>query len=346
MNLDCSFEKIVLNFKQPAGTSRGVLNQKISWILSVWDRNNPTVIGQGECSVIPGLSPDYTSDDEYELMLSNFCNLLRNRKFDLTLLDEQPSIQFGFEMALLDLRNGGQQKWFDNSFSRGEKALPINGLIWMGDEKFMRVQIEKKLDDGFTCLKMKVGAIDFDKEIEILSSIRERFSKDVITLRVDANGAFSPSDALKKLERLAELDIHSIEQPIKQGHLSEMKELCNKSPLPIALDEELIGVSDFEERKKLLEYIRPQYIILKPSLVGGFNACREWIDLAESLQIGWWITSALESNLGLNAIAQFTGNYEVDLPQGLGTGGLYTTNLPAPLYIENGYLQLKSLSLF
>jgi o-succinylbenzoate synthase len=332
-----SITKHTLKFKQPSGTSRGVLHDKDSWILKLWENSNPHKIGLGEASIIKTLSPDW--GDEYEDKLkevvAHIDEIIEN---DLQTLNEFPSIYFAVEMALIDLKNGGKQVLFPSSFTQGIESIPINGLIWMGDEKFMHEQIEDKITAGFTCIKMKIGAIDFEKEIKLLQSIRKRFNPAEIELRVDANGAFSPTDALAKLKELSGLDLHSIEQPIKQGQISEMKKLCATTPLPIALDEELIGVNDIADKEDLLTQIRPQYIILKPSLIGGFKGSDEWIELAEKLNIRWWITSALESNIGLNAIAQYTFTKNNTLPQGLGTGQLYTNNFDSPLQINSGRL--------
>ena len=243
-------------------------------------------------------------------------------------------------MAWQDLAMGGKRKFYDNYFTQGN-PIPINGLIWMGKVDFMRQQIIAKLENGFTCLKLKIGAIDFATELELLASIRQEFSADEIEIRVDANGAFTPETALEKLQRLAEYDLHSIEQPIKQGQWEQMALLCEHSPIPIALDEELIGINQTKEKQELLDVIRPQYIILKPSLVGGFRASQEWIAEAEKRNLPWWITSALESNIGLNAIAQFTANTNNNLPQGLGTGQLYTNNIPSPLEVEAGQIYYR-----
>lgn len=328
------FTKATFNFKRPSGTSRGVLTEKSSWFLHVWDDKLPNIVGIGECSVIPGLSPDFSSSDAYEEKLTATC---LNIDADLT---HWPSILFGLETALLDLENGGTGVVFNNDFAAGKQKIPINGLIWMGDVDFMLQQIDKKIEEGFSTLKMKIGAINFDSEIKILQSIRKKYSKEEITLRVDANGAFSLDTALDKLTILAELDIHSIEQPITAGQWSKMHHLCMKSPLKIALDEELIGIHDSANKKKLLETIQPAFIILKPSLHGGIAGCQEWIKLAEMQNIDWWITSALESNIGLNAISQFVAEYDIQLPQGLGTGGLYTNNISSNLFVENGMISI------
>jgi o-succinylbenzoate synthase len=326
-----TFEKKTFVFKRPSGTSRGILTEKHAWFLTVFDTSNAEIKGIGECSIIPGLSPDFESFDAYEAKLTQFCS-----NPEMEDLSDWPSIQFGWESALLDLQSNGKRIYFDNSFSRGESSLPINGLIWMGDEGFMREQIEEKLQSGFSTIKMKIGAIDFETEIKLLRSIRERYSKDQITLRVDANGAFSIKDALEKLEILADLGIHSIEQPIQQGQWQAMHDLCRKTPLPIALDEELIGINTTDRKIELLETIHPQYIILKPSLHGGISGTQEWISLAKARNIPWWMTSALESNVGLEVICQLAGEYENELPQGLGTGSLYVENVPSDLTVKEG----------
>jgi o-succinylbenzoate synthase len=333
--IKANYKKYILNFKNPSGTSRGILRTKETWFIILTENGK---IGVGETGLFRGLSIDDISD--YEDKLIWVCN-----NIDLGLenllkaLYEFPSIQFGLEQAFLSLNSEDKFQLFPSQFTRGEKSIPINGLVWMGEKDFMKNQIKEKLSIGFSCIKMKIGAIDFDTEIELLKSIRKEFSPNEIELRVDANGAFNPKDALEKLKILSELEIHSIEQPIKQGQVNDMSELCAKTPLPIALDEELIGVFSSEEKKKLLKTIKPQYIILKPSLIGGFAGSKEWINLADQTNCGWWITSALESNIGLNAIAQFTDTLQSDLPQGLGTGGLFTNNFDSPLEVKNGTLQ-------
>ncbi len=326
------FYKQSFQFKRPSGTSRGVLTEKHSWMIELWNENQPNIIGVGECSIIPGLSPDFLHDTQYEAEISALCNDLSR---DLT---DFPSIQFGLETALLDLKNGGKRIIFDNDFAKGKQQLPINGLIWMGDEDFMREQIEEKIATGFSTIKLKIGAIDFDTEIKILESIRKRFDSNQIVLRVDANGAFSTEEVISKLEVLSQFGIHSIEQPIKAGQWTEMAQLCACTPIAIALDEELIGVNQLSKKTQLLETIKPQFIILKPSLHGGIMGCKEWISLAEQRNIPWWMTSALESNIGLDAICQFAAEYQNDLPQGLGTGSLYVENTPTTLTVENGMI--------
>ncbi len=333
--IKANYKKYILNFKNPSGTSRGILRTKETWFI-ILEENGKT--GVGETGLFRGLSIDDIPN--YEEKLIWVCkNINLGLENLLKALYEFPSIQFGLEQAFLSLHSEDKFELFPSQFTRGEKSIPINGLVWMGDKEFMKNQIKEKLSIGFSCIKMKIGAIDFDTEIELLKSIRKEFSSNEIELRVDANGAFNPKNALEKLEILSELEIHSIEQPIKQGQINDMAQLCAKTPLPIALDEELIGIFSFEEKKKLLKMIQPQYIILKPSLIGGFAGSKEWVNLANDTNCGWWITSALESNIGLNAIAQFTDTLQSDLPQGLGTGGLFTNNFVSPLEVSRGTLQ-------
>jgi L-Ala-D/L-Glu epimerase len=333
-----TYHKYILNFKQPSGTSRGVLKTKETWFIIIKDYGKE---GIGECGIFKGLSIDDRPD--YEEKLRWTCENINSELKDLLLeLLEFPSIQFGLEMALKSLESKNQFELFPSEFTKGTKSMPINGLIWMGTEDFMRKQIKEKIESGFKCIKMKIGAINFQSEVEILKSIRKEFSSNDIELRVDANGAFSPSEALEKLKILSDLDIHSIEQPIKHGQINEMTKLCEKTPLSIALDEELIGVFSKMKKEELLKTIKPQFIILKPTLVGGFQGSDEWIEIAENNHIGWWITSALESNVGLNAIAQYTYTKNNLLPQGLGTGSLFTNNFESPLQVNNGTLQYNS----
>ena len=327
-------KKYILDFKRPSGTSRGVMTKKETWFIVIIDGDQK---GIGECGILRGLSVDDRMD--YENKLKWTCENI-NLPLDVLLdeLIEFPSIQFGVEQAFFSLRAEKPFELFPSDFTEKEAPILINGLVWMGDESFMHQQIEQKLDAGFSCIKMKVGAIGFEKEISLLTSIRKRYLKDRIELRVDANGAFLPEDAFEKLNRLAELDLHSIEQPIKPKQWLRMAKLCANSSLPIALDEELIGVFDVTEKQKLLLTIQPQYIILKPSLIGGFKGTQEWIDLAREHNIGWWVTSALESNVGLNAIAQWTYTLNNKLYQGLGTGSLFTNNFESPLQVADGQL--------
>lgn len=325
-----SYQKYILNFKRPSGTSRGVLTEKETWLFKLEENGK---VGYGECGILRGLSADDRSDynDKIEWLSKN-CN--RDKSELLQELAEFPSIQFGFETALQSLRSANPFKLFPSDFTRGNDAIPINGLIWMGEKPFMKEQIETKLKQGFSCIKLKIGAIDFDKELELIQFIREQFPADQLEIRVDANGGFSPKEALSKLKTLNKLGLHSIEQPIQQNQPDQMAELCAKTPLPIALDEELIGKFSKSAKKETLEKIAPRYIILKPSLIGGFSGAQDWLDLAEKNNTGWWITSALESNIGLNAIAQWTYTKNTTIPQGLGTGSLYTNNIPSPLEVK------------
>ena len=335
--IKATYHKYILHFKVPSGTSRGILKTKETWFLYLEKEGN---FGIGECGLFRGLSIDDRPD--YENKLKWVCN---NIGLGLDILlsktNDFPSIQIGIEQAFLSLHSSSPFKLFVSDFTESNKAIAINGLIWMGDRQFMKDQIKEKIAQGFQCLKMKIGAIDFKSEIELLASIRKEFSIKDIELRVDANGAFKSSEALEKLKILSSYNLHSIEQPIKQGKFQEMALLCEQSPLPIALDEELIGVFDVTKKKELLHIINPQYIILKPSLVGGFKGSFEWLDIANEFDIGWWVTSALESNIGLNAIAQWTATLKSSMPQGLGTGSLFTNNFDSPLEVNNGGLYYK-----
>ena len=336
--IKAEFKKYTLNFKNPSGTSRGILRTKETYFIIL---NENDKIGIGETGLFKGLSIDDVPN--YEEKLAWACkNIKIGLQKLLFELSNYPSIQFGLEQAFLSLNSNNKFELFPSSFTKGKEAIPINGLVWMGDKSFMKSQIKDKLASGFSCIKMKIGAIDFDTEIELLTSIRKEFSSKEIELRVDANGAFLPEKALEKLKVLSELDLHSIEQPIKQGQLQEMAKLCEQTPLPIALDEELIGVFSYDDKRKVFQTVNPQYIILKPSLVGGFAGSTEWINLAEDNNSGWWITSALESNIGLNAIAQFTYTLQSNLPQGLGTGSLFTNNIQSPLEVNKGTLQYNN----
>lgn len=326
----------ILHFKQPAGTSRGTYTTRKVWYIYLSTTEYPERVGVGECAPLPKLSCDDLPD--YEQILCNACRCLEQTgELDTEALRDYPSILFGLETAL---RHYETQSWalWDTPFSRGETGIPINGLIWMGDFDRMLQQIEVKMQSGYRCIKLKIGAINFEKELALLKHIRAHYSAREIELRVDANGAFSPIDAMEKLNRLAELELHSIEQPIRAGQWEEMARLTADTPLPIALDEELIGCNTPEGKQDLLTSVRPQYIILKPSLHGGISGGNEWIAEAEKQHIGWWITSALESNIGLNAIAQWCATFRNPLPQGLGTGLLFTDNIEMPLEIRKDCL--------
>lgn len=329
-----------LEFKRPAKTSRGVYHSHKVWYVVVYSPSAPAHWGIGECAPLVDLSCDYHAD--YEQTLYQFCGRVQAsghlRDVDLR---AYPSMLFGLETAFRHFERRSFSLW-DTPFSRGEQGIPINGLIWMGGLAYMREQIEAKLRAGFRCVKLKIGSLHFDEELQLLEHIRSRYTAEQVTLRVDANGAFSVQEAPKRLQQLAALNLHSIEQPVRAGQWDAMAKLARETPLPIALDEELIGIHDLQEKKRLLQTIKPQYIILKPSLHGGISGSQEWINLAQNLGIGWWLTSALESNIGLNAIAQWCGSLGDGLPdilpQGLGTGGLYTNNIELPLDVRGDCL--------
>lgn len=332
--MKATYHKYMLEFKRPSGTSRGIMTEKETWFI-VLEENGKK--GIGECGILRGLSAD--DRDDYEEKLNWVCqNIHLGETVLWEKLIEFPSIQFGIEMAFLSLKSENPYLLFPSDFTNNSKSIAINGLVWMGEEAFMKEQIEEKLAQGFTCIKLKIGAIDFEKELQLLHFIRSHFSEKQIEIRVDANGAFGLNEALDKLIQLSGFKLHSIEQPIQKNNTDRMAELCKTPPFPIALDEELIGVFSLEKKEALLQKIMPQFIILKPSFVGGFRGTQEWITLAEKYNIGWWITSALESNIGLNAIAQWTFLQNSDMLQGLGTGALYTNNFDCPLEVLNGQL--------
>lgn len=332
--MKASYRQYMLDFKRPSGTSRGILTQKETWFLIL---ENEGKMGVGECGLLRGLSIDDRPD--YEEKLKWVCQHIHLGEEQLWFETiEFPSIQFGIEMAFKSLESKNPFELFPSDFTNSNESILINGLVWMGNKAFMKQQIQEKIEQGFKCIKLKIGAINFDEELAILRSIRENFTADEIEIRVDANGAFNSHEALDKLNQLSEFKLHSIEQPISKNNTDMMAELCKSTPFPIALDEELIGVFSVKEKEELLQKIQPQFIILKPSFVGGFRGTKEWIQLAEKLNIGWWITSALESNIGLNAIAQWTYLQKNKMPQGLGTGALYTNNFDCPLKVENGNL--------
>jgi len=357
--LQLSYQKYTLDFKFNAGTSRGILKQKDTYVLKITEGGE--LSGYGEAGPLKGLSIDDREDipDKLDQLVEELTEIrLPQTVEDIYMLAEEkagadfPSIRFALETAMIDLLNGGERMIFDNDFYRAEQKIPINGLVWMGHMEDMLLQITNKVDQGFDCIKMKVGSLDFDKECDILQYIRRKYFKKKILLRVDANGAFSEEEAMSKLSRMSDFNLHSIEQPIKPGNHLAMAKLCEESPIPIALDEELIGVFNKSEKKDLLEKINPPYIILKPTLLGGIAATMEWIELAKKMNIGWWMTSALESNIGLNAISQLAAELKVTSHQGLGTGQLYHNNFPSPLKIADGHIQyegdiwdLKSLSI-
>ncbi|MCR5078083.1 MAG: o-succinylbenzoate synthase [Prevotella sp.] len=332
----------LLHFRQPAGTSRGVYTTRRSYYITLTSGELPEVKGVGECATLPDLSCDALPDDAYELTLRQFCDdFCRTGQIDTEAMRPYPSMLFGLETAKAQLDACGSLNLFDTPFGRGEEGITINGLVWMGSFNEMYQRLEEKLQAGFHCVKLKIGAIDFQRELDLIRHIRSAFTPDQVELRVDANGGFMPENVMQRLEALAQYDIHSIEQPIRQHQWKEMARVCANAPLPIALDEELIGINDPKEKERLLDTVRPQYIILKPSLHGGMAGTREWIALAGERGIGSWITSALESNIGLNAIAQLAADIygpHVTMAQGLGTGQLFTDNVPMPLQIRGDQL--------
>ena len=327
----------LLHFLQPAGTSRGVYNTRLSFYLKLTSDEQPDVVGVGECATLPDLSCDAMPPNEYERKLRTFCDEYeRTGVIDYEAMRAYPSMLFGLETAVAQFNAKGSLNFFDTPFGRGEEGIPINGLVWMGTFEEMFERLEAKLKAGFRCIKIKIGAIDFDRELQLIRHIRSTFSRNDVELRVDANGGFTSKEALSRMEALVQYDIHSIEQPIKQHQWTEMARLCAATPLPIGLDEELIGVNERQKKIELLDTIRPQYIVLKPSLHGGMAGTEEWIQLARERNIGSWITSALESNVGLNAIAQLTASiYGTNIrhAQGLGTGQLFADNIEMPLKV-------------
>lgn len=360
-----------LHFKQPAGTSRGVYTTRHSYYLTLTSDELPGVEGVGECATLPDLSCD--AKPEYEMTLRQVCQIVEQMgRIPYDMIRAYPSITFGLETAFASFFDAAKKfleivpaegasssemlkqkgvsvpagmenltELFDSPFGRGEEGITINGLVWMGTYEEMLARLEEKLQAGFHCVKLKIGAIDFFKELDLIKRIRDVYTKEQVELRVDANGGFLPENAMSQLEALAKYDIHSIEQPIKQHQWPKMAQLCRETPLPIALDEELIGVNVRSMKQALLDTVRPQYIILKPSLHGGIYGCNEWIELANQRGIGSWITSALESNIGLNAIAHYAAKVygsNVKMPQGLGTGQLFTDNIPMPLEIRGDKL--------
>jgi o-succinylbenzoate synthase len=337
--LKFSIAYLPLQFKFDAKTSRGVIKTKPTYFVKIFDEKNSQIFGIGECSTLEGLSIDYIPD--YEQVLIELCKEFTISNTPAKFLGQQylkkyPSILFGLETAWYDFQNGGKREIILSNFFTKNNPIEINGLVWMGDKEFMFNQLREKIQEGYKCIKLKIGGINFDEECSILEYIRKNFSPSQITLRLDANGAFLPNEALDKLKQLSQYQIHSIEQPIKVHQWDRMKELCLNSPIPIALDEELIDIQHLEKKEELLKYIQPQYIILKPSLVGGYVSSQEWIKLADNQKIGYWFTSALESNIGLNAISQLAASYPISIPQGLGTGQLYHQNILSPLDVKEG----------
>ncbi len=322
----CSYR---LDLRFEARTSRTSMHHKDTYFVKIYDDAEPEVYGIGECALFRGLSADDCSD--YELRLEGVCRNI------VSLTDPEDigmsSIAFGVETAMQDLRNGGRRLIYPGAWADGRSEIVINGLVWMGSAEQMMSRLSRKLEDGFRCVKIKIGGIDFEKELQLLDYVRSAWPADKVDLRLDANGAFSPRDALRRLDRLARYDIHSIEQPVMPGQLQAMHDICRESPIPVALDEELIGTRRYDGQARLLDAVMPQYLILKPSLCGGFQASNRWIALARQREIGWWATSAMESDIGLNAIAQWVSGFDPQLPQGLGTGALYENNIVSPVHL-------------
>lgn len=332
-NLKAEFVPYQLQFRKPAKTSRNTMTQRDIWILKVYEKDFPELAGYGEVAPLPGLSIDTPRMVEDYLIdvcvgINQYNDLLFGK------LDSVPSVQFALEQALLDLKNNGDKILFPSKFTQGQELIRTNGLIWMGEPDYMIDQINEKINNGFRCIKLKIGSLDFEDEFKIIEQIREVFGYQELEIRLDANGAFHFDDAVEILDRLAPLEIHSIEQPIKSGQWEEMADLCSTSPISIALDEDCIGAISKEDKEDILDNINPAFVILKPSLLGGFQQSEEWIELAEQRDIGWWVTSALESNLGLNAIAQWTFTKQNPIHQGLGTGQLFSNNFESPLYLD------------
>ena len=323
-----------LIFKFNAGTSRGVLTYKDTYFIKVWEENEPECFGIGECALFRGLSAEDVP--EYETVLRDVCRAISNgQQVDVS---QYSSIMFGLETALYDFSNGCKREYYKSPFIYGKMPIRINGLVWMGSKAEMLTRIKEKIDAGFKTIKLKVGASDFEEEVEMIAAIRKEHPASEIEIRLDANGGFSVDSVLEKLKRLSDFGIHSIEQPIKAGNWAEMARLCRESPIHIALDEELIGINDYLTMNELLRSVHPQYIIIKPSLVGGISRSEDWLKMAAQYNIGGWVTSALESNIGLAAIAQWVATLMPLIPQGLGTGNLFTNNFATPLVQEKDYI--------
>ncbi len=325
------------------------MKQRDSWFLKVWDPASPEIFGIGEAGPVPGLSLEKPVEVSQQLALVveklagtklTSVNTIPSINKEFGSMNLSSSVYLALETALLDLANGGKRVLFDNGFVKGN-ALPINGLVWMGGLDFMLQQVSIKIDEGFTCIKLKIGGLNFEKELDILQFVRRKYFRDQITIRLDANGAFKPDQVMQKLIYLAQYGIHSLEQPLKPGS-PFLPELCKTSPIPIALDEELLGLTSREQREELLDRVKPQFLVLKPTLHGGMHGCAEWIELARARNVGWWLTSSMESNVGLNALAQFASNYPIELPQGLGTGTIFKDNIPSPMEVVKGTLRWNS----
>ncbi len=332
--MKAAYAPYTLNFITPGGTSRGVMTVKDTYFIKIWDEDNPDAYGIGECALFKGLSAE--DDDKYESKLRELCkNVESGEQTDLSC---HSSILFGFESAILDFSNGGRRVYYPSKFHTGEYKIPINGLVWMGEKEAMLSRIDEKVAAGFHTIKLKIGALDFRQELEMIEYVRTRYSEKDLEIRVDANGGFNAENVMQRLDALSKYQIHSIEQPIKAGQWEIMADVCKQSPIPIALDEELIGITNPMIMMELLRNIRPHYIILKPSLMGGMSGSLEWLKMAAQFQIGGWVTSALESNIGLNALAQWVTTLEPKIPQGLGTGMVFSNNIESPLEQKEDYL--------
>lgn len=332
-----AWKELKLTPRFPLGTSKGTIHERTVWYLIAWDSERPEVKGIGEAALFPGHSKEFPADVRTKLLELCADTTHWSQRLAMDLVDV-PSVRFAVEQCLKDLEASGSKVLFPSPFTLGRHGIPINGLVWMGDKDTMRQRIREQLDGGNRCVKMKIGAIGIEEELALLAAVRREYDAATLTLRVDANGAFNARNAMDVLQRLADLQVHSIEQPVPAGLYETTAELCERSPVPIALDEDLIGLNTDDARVDLLENVKPRYIVIKPSLVGGWAAAQRWIDLAEARGIGWWITSALESSIGLNAIAQWTATLDVRIPQGLGTGKVYTDNIPSPLDVQHGRL--------
>jgi len=326
-------EKHTLRFIKPAKTSRGEYIEKTAYLLWIVTETFKVC---GEASPLSDLSVDGKVDfsnivQPYEnqfLTFEDLHNLLEDWM-------PYPSLRFALYSAILKAKFQANriaiqqptksQVWIENEFTHGKEGMKINGLVWMNSIDAMYEEAIHKINAGFTCIKLKVGALDFDAECRLIEKIRKQFSPFKVEIRLDANGGFKNGDALFQLEDLKRFNIHSIEQPIQANQPDLMQEICAKSPIHIALDEELIGI-DVNNSLNLMKKIKPKYIILKPTLLGGFDFCDIWIQHAVSQNVGWWSTSALEGNIGLADIAQWVSAYKPTMPQGLGTGSLFVKN--------------------
>jgi o-succinylbenzoate synthase len=341
MKIHASYARHDLVYKKPIRTSRGEMTDHTAWYLRLGSAGSART-GWGEASPLPGLSVDDIASIEHALQ--QVCEAFnKHAQPDRDLLHKFPSVAFAVETALKDLQGSRPFILYPSSFTEGS-PLSINGLVWMATPEQMLEEAFSKIRSGYDCIKFKVGAHDFDEECRMIEAVRRQFSSFRLSIRLDANGAFTAHDAREKLKDLSRFDIHSIEQPVKPGQPDLMAALCSERKIPVALDEELIGIPS-SGRNKLLRMLKPSWIILKPGLLGGIRECEDWITCAEAVGTGYWVTSALESNIGLNAIAQWAATLPVALPQGLGTGALYQNNIPFPLHAGHGQLRIEASGL-